>query len=48
MSRLIRVGISACLLGQEVRYDGGHTRDPFLADVAKRGLPWHVEERTPR
>ena len=21
--------------------------DPFLADVAKRGLPWHVEERTP-
>jgi saccharopine dehydrogenase (NAD+, L-lysine-forming) len=20
--------------------------DPFLADVAKRGLPWHVEERT--
>jgi carboxyaminopropylagmatine dehydrogenase len=19
--------------------------DPFLADVAKRGLPWHVEER---
>ena len=21
--------------------------DPFLADVAARGLPWHVEERTP-
>ena len=19
--------------------------DPFLADVGKRGLPWHVEER---
>ena len=19
--------------------------DPFLADLAKRGLPWHVEER---
>ena len=19
--------------------------DPFLEDVAKRGLPWHVEER---
>jgi hypothetical protein len=19
--------------------------DPFLADVARRGLPWHVEER---
>ncbi|KAB2901928.1 MAG: saccharopine dehydrogenase family protein [Kofleriaceae bacterium] len=21
--------------------------DPFLEDVAKRGLPWHVQERTP-
>ncbi|HVV83889.1 MAG TPA: saccharopine dehydrogenase family protein [Kofleriaceae bacterium] len=21
--------------------------DPFLEDVARRGLPWHVEERTP-
>jgi len=19
--------------------------DPFLADLARRGLPWHVEER---
>lgn len=26
----IRVGISACLLGQEVRYDGGHKHDRFL------------------
>ena len=29
----IRVGISACLLGDEVRYDGGHKRDPFLTGV---------------
>jgi uncharacterized protein YbgA (DUF1722 family)/uncharacterized protein YbbK (DUF523 family) len=29
----IRVGISACLLGEEVRYDGGHKRDSFLTDV---------------
>jgi saccharopine dehydrogenase (NAD+, L-lysine-forming) len=21
--------------------------DPFLTDVAARGLPWHIEERTP-
>jgi uncharacterized protein YbbK (DUF523 family) len=28
-----RIGISACLLGDEVRYDGGHKRDEFLADV---------------
>jgi uncharacterized protein YbgA (DUF1722 family)/uncharacterized protein YbbK (DUF523 family) len=27
----IKVGISACLLGENVRYDGGHTLDPFLA-----------------
>ena len=26
----IRLGISACLLGQQVRYDGGHKRDTFL------------------
>ena len=25
-----RVGISACLLGDRVRYDGGHKRDAFL------------------
>ena len=29
----IRIGISACLLGDQVRYDGGHKRDGFLADV---------------
>ncbi len=28
-----RVGISACLLGERVRYDGGHKRDAFLVDV---------------
>lgn len=29
----IRIGISACLLGQKVRYDGGHKLDRFLADT---------------
>jgi uncharacterized protein YbgA (DUF1722 family)/uncharacterized protein YbbK (DUF523 family) len=28
-----RIGISACLLGDQVRFDGGHKRDPFLTDV---------------
>ena len=28
----IRIGISACLLGQQVRYDGGHKRDAWIAD----------------
>jgi len=26
----IRIGVSACLLGEEVRFDGGHKRDDFL------------------
>ncbi|MFO7983791.1 MAG: DUF523 and DUF1722 domain-containing protein [Desulfuromonadales bacterium] len=29
----IRIGISACLLGQPVRYDGGHKLDRFLVDT---------------
>ncbi|MFZ5492670.1 MAG: YbgA family protein [Pseudomonadota bacterium] len=29
----LRLGVSACLLGQAVRYDGGHKRDGFVADV---------------
>jgi uncharacterized protein YbgA (DUF1722 family)/uncharacterized protein YbbK (DUF523 family) len=32
----VRLGVSACLLGQEVRYDGGHKRDSFLTDVLAR------------
>lgn len=32
----IRVGISSCLLGDEVRFDGGHKRDSFLTDVLSR------------
>jgi uncharacterized protein YbgA (DUF1722 family)/uncharacterized protein YbbK (DUF523 family) len=29
----IRIGISACLLGEPVRYDGGHKLDRFLKDT---------------
>ncbi|MEX1128443.1 MAG: formate dehydrogenase accessory sulfurtransferase FdhD [Vicinamibacterales bacterium] len=29
----IRIGISACLLGQQVRYDGGHKRADYLRDL---------------
>lgn len=29
-TRPIRLGVSACLVGQPVRYDGGHTLDQFL------------------
>ena len=31
----LRVGISACLLGQEVRFDGGHKRDRYITDGMK-------------
>src|SRR5690349_12262335 len=31
--RPLRVGVSACLLGQEVRWDGGHRRDRWITDV---------------
>ncbi len=36
----IRIGISACLLGQKVRYDGGHKRDAFLVDTFGRWVEW--------
>lgn len=36
----IRLGISACLLGQGVRYDGGHKRDAFLTDVLGPFVEW--------
>lgn len=29
----IRIGISACLLGNKVRYDGGHKHDPYVTDT---------------
>jgi uncharacterized protein YbgA (DUF1722 family)/uncharacterized protein YbbK (DUF523 family) len=29
----IRLGISACLLGQEVRFDGGHKHDRFITET---------------
>ena len=36
----IRVGISACLLGRKVRYDGGHKRDRLLTSVLGRRFEW--------
>ncbi len=32
----IRILISACLLGEKVRYDGGHKKDPFLVEIFGR------------
>jgi len=36
----IRIGISACLLGEEVRFDGGHKRDAFLTGVLAKHVEW--------
>jgi uncharacterized protein YbgA (DUF1722 family)/uncharacterized protein YbbK (DUF523 family) len=36
----LRLGISRCLLGDEVRFDGGHKRDSFLTDVLGRYVEW--------
>jgi uncharacterized protein YbbK (DUF523 family)/uncharacterized protein YbgA (DUF1722 family) len=33
MNRPIRLGVSACLLGRNVRYDGGHKKNAYVADV---------------
>src|SRR5262249_50916689 len=39
-SSRLRIGISACLLGQEVRFDGGHKRDSFLNDILGPHVEW--------
>ncbi len=36
----LRVGVSACLLGSAVRWDGGHKRDPSLVEGLGRFVEW--------
>lgn len=36
----IRIGISSCLLGEEVRYDGGHKRDRYITDTLGGVFEW--------
>jgi len=36
----ITLGISSCLLGNAVRYDGGHKLDHFLTDTLGRYVDW--------
>ncbi len=36
----IRIGISACLLGHEVRHNGGHKRDAFLVETFGQFVEW--------
>jgi uncharacterized protein YbgA (DUF1722 family)/uncharacterized protein YbbK (DUF523 family) len=40
LERPIRLGVSSCLLGNEVRFDGGHKRDRFVTDLLGRFVEW--------
>jgi uncharacterized protein YbgA (DUF1722 family)/uncharacterized protein YbbK (DUF523 family) len=37
---VVRLGVSTCLLGESVRFDGGHKRDPFLTNILGRYVEW--------
>jgi len=36
----VMLGISSCLLGRRVRYDGGQRRDPYLVETLGRFVDW--------
>jgi len=36
----IKIGISSCLLGKNVRYDGCHQHDPYITDILGRYFEW--------
>ncbi len=36
----LKIGVSACLLGERVRFDGGHKRNDFLADILGPFVQW--------
>jgi uncharacterized protein YbgA (DUF1722 family)/uncharacterized protein YbbK (DUF523 family) len=36
MSSPVKIGVSACLLGEKVRYDGGHKHDRYITDTLGR------------
>jgi uncharacterized protein YbgA (DUF1722 family)/uncharacterized protein YbbK (DUF523 family) len=36
----IRIGISSCLLGETVRFDGGHKHDRYLTETLGRYFEW--------
>jgi len=40
MAEPIRILISSCLLGEKVRYDGGHKREGYLAETLGRFVTW--------
>jgi uncharacterized protein YbgA (DUF1722 family)/uncharacterized protein YbbK (DUF523 family) len=40
MEQRIKIGISSCLLGAKVRYDGGHRQDRYITDTLGQYFEW--------
>ena len=40
MSGKIKVGVSSCILGMKVRYDGGHKRNAFVTETLGQYFDW--------
>jgi uncharacterized protein YbgA (DUF1722 family)/uncharacterized protein YbbK (DUF523 family) len=40
MRERVKIGISSCLLGENVRYDGGHKLDHYLKDTLGQFVEW--------
>lgn len=40
MEQKIKMGISSCVLGEKVRYDGGHKLDHYLKDTLGQFVEW--------
>src|SRR5512135_523699 len=36
----LKLGISACLLGEKVRYDGGHKLDRYIKETLGKYVDW--------
>jgi uncharacterized protein YbgA (DUF1722 family)/uncharacterized protein YbbK (DUF523 family) len=40
-TRPIRIGVSSCILGEEVRWNGGHSRQRWVTDVLESFVEYH-------
>jgi len=40
IKKSIRVGISSCLLGEEVHFDGGHKHDTLITETLGKFFEW--------
>ncbi len=40
MGEKIKIGISSCLLGEKVRYDGSHKLDRFITETLEQCFEW--------